>query len=135
MLNLLHFSIQTKGQISIIVMGFAFAIFFSFKTYLTEQKLKKLEIAKEKIHVDNKVHNTESNKKTVKYSVFYNSIQLDLNAEIVENYELLFGKLTDFAIEKRIDAYEINKDFTNEEISQKFEEKLNEEIENELKKG
>lgn len=135
MLNLLHFSIQTKGQISIIVMGFAFAIFFFFKTYLTEQKLKKLEIAKEKIHVDNKVHNTESNKKTVKYSVFYNSIQLDLNAEIVENYELLFGKLTDFAIEKRIDAYEINKDFTNEEISQKFEEKLNEEIENELKKG
>ena len=135
MLNLLHFSIQTKGQISIIVMGFAFAIFFFFKTYLTEQKLKKLEIAKEKIHVDNKVHNTESNKKTVKYSVFYNSIQLDLNAEIVENYELLFGKLTDFAIEKRIDAYEINKDLTNEEISQKFEEKLNEEIENELKKG
>lgn len=135
MLNLLHFSIQTKGQISIIVIGFAFAIFFFFKTYLTEQKLKKLEIAKEKIHVDNKVHNTESNKKTVKYSVFYNSIQLDLNAEIVENYELLFGKLTDFAIEKRIDAYEINKDLTNEEISQKFEEKLNEEIENELKKG
>lgn len=135
MLNLLHFSIQTKGQISIIVMGFAFAIFFFFKTYLTEQKLKKLKIAKEKIHADNKVHNTEGNKKTVKYSVFYNSIQLDLNAKIVENYELLFGKLTDFAIEKRIDAYAISKDLTNEEISQKFEEKISEEIESELKKG
>ena len=70
-----------------------------------------------------------------KYSVFNNSILIELNAGVVDNFELFSGRLTDFAIEKRIDAYRIDKELTDAEISKAFEEILTKETEEAAQKG
>lgn len=137
MLNLLHLTIIEKTKWFLIIILLGFAVFFLIKTCLTGQKEKKLEDAKEKIQAGRAIY-AELNPdkgKTVKYSVFNNSILIELNAGVVDNFELFSGRLTDFAIEKRIDAYRIDKELTDAEISKAFEEILTKETEEAAQKG
>ena len=124
MLNLLHLSIHEKMKLFIILIMIALAIYFFVKSSVIEQKIQKLIKAKQNI----KIYKTDNKRK---YSVLQNSITIALDPDIVNTYEALYGKLTDFVIEKKINQYGIDIELSDNEISQEFETKILKEIEKE----